>query len=241
MTSGWTNTASELLRLTPLIFSYIKRIFATESDEEFEVPSLSYAREIPNILLFGLLGITYFFQSPLILPFLLVYFCMGYLVYRHQVRWIHELFVYCLLSTVYCLLYCLLSTVHFLLSTFHFPLSTFQFPLSISNCTDDVFFFVQLLYVYSPKFETGGQFWPIVHHCTIFSLILMQLIAIGIFGLKQLSLASTLTIPLPIITLLFNGYCQKRFSPLFKGYPVEVCRNNNNYYYYYYSIWSSII
>lgn len=163
VTSGWTNTASELLRLTPLIFSYIKRIFATESDEEFEVPSLSYAREIPNILLFGLLGITYFFQSPLILPFLLVYFCMGYLVYRHQ-----------------------------------------------------------LLYVYSPKFETGGQFWPIVHHCTIFSLILMQLIAIGIFGLKQLSLASTLTIPLPIITLLFNGYCQKRFSPLFKGYPVEL-------------------
>ncbi|KAI3500731.1 hypothetical protein L1887_36556 [Cichorium endivia] len=163
VTSGWTNTASELLRLTALIMSYIKRIFTDESGEEFKVPSLHYSSEIPRILLFGLLGITYFFLSPLILPFLLVYFCLGYIVYRHQ-----------------------------------------------------------LLNVYSPQFETGGAFWPIVHNCTIFSLVLMHLIAVGIFGLKGLSLASYLTIPLPIITLLFNSYCQKRFVPDFKGYPVEL-------------------
>ncbi|KAL4581797.1 hypothetical protein LXL04_006325 [Taraxacum kok-saghyz] len=169
VTSGWTNTASELLRLMPLISSYIKRIFTSESHEEFEVPSLHYSSEIPSILLFGLLGVIYFFLSPLILPFLLVYFCLGYIVYRHQ-----------------------------------------------------------LLNVYSPKFETGGQFWPIVHNSTIFSLILMHLIALGIFGLKQLTWASTLTIPLPIITLLFTSYCNKRFLPIFMGFPAEVCGNNNN-------------
>ena len=31
-----------------------------------------------------------------------------------------------------------------------------------------------------------------------------------------------LTLPLPILTLLFNEYCQKRFFPIFKAYPAEV-------------------
>ncbi|KAK9067206.1 hypothetical protein SSX86_014532 [Deinandra increscens subsp. villosa] len=162
VTSGWTSTASELLRLMPFVSNFMGRIFFPNADEKFEVPSLPYSREMPTILLFGLLGITYFFLSPLILPFLLVYYCLAYLIFRHQ-----------------------------------------------------------LLNVYSPKFETGGTFWPIVHNSTIFSLILMHLIAVGIFGLKKVPLASSLIIPLPIITLLFNNYCRKRFLPVFKGYPAE--------------------
>ncbi|KAL8097821.1 CSC1-like protein HYP1 isoform X2 [Apium graveolens] len=79
----------------------------------------------------------------------------------------------------------------------------------------------QLLTVYSPKHETNGKFWPIVHNSTIFSLVLMHIIAIGIFGLKKIPLASGFMIPLPVMTLLFNNYCQKRFIPLFKSYPAE--------------------
>ncbi|XP_077224006.1 hyperosmolality-gated Ca2+ permeable channel 2.3 isoform X3 [Tasmannia lanceolata] len=79
----------------------------------------------------------------------------------------------------------------------------------------------QLLNVYSPKFETGGKFWPIVHNSTVFSLILMQIIAIGIFGLKKLPLASSLMVPLPLLTLLFNEYCRKRFLPIFQRYSAE--------------------
>ncbi|XP_043724298.1 CSC1-like protein HYP1 isoform X3 [Telopea speciosissima] len=79
----------------------------------------------------------------------------------------------------------------------------------------------QLLNVYEPKFETGGKFWPIVHTSTIFSLILMHILAFGLFGLKKLPLASSLCIPLPIVTLLFNDYCQKRFLPIFADYPAE--------------------
>ncbi|KVH92721.1 CSC1-like protein HYP1 isoform X2 [Cynara cardunculus var. scolymus] len=162
VTSGWTSTASELFRLMPLISSFTRRNILTKTGEQFEVPSVPYSSELPNILLFGLLGITYFFLSPLILPFLLVYYCLAYIIYRHQ-----------------------------------------------------------LLDVYSPKFETAGMFWPIVHNSTVFSLVLMHLIAVGIFGLKKIPLAASLTIPLPIITLLFNGYCRKRFLPVFKGYPAE--------------------
>lgn len=162
VTSGWTTIASELLQLTTLIFNFISRTFGRSNDGDFEPPSIPYHSEIPRIRLFGLLGVTYFILAPLILPFLLIYFCLGYIVFRNQ-----------------------------------------------------------LLKVYVPKFDTGGEFWPTVHNSTIFSLVLMHIIAIGIFGLKKLPLASILTLPLPILTLLFNEYCQKRFFPIFKNYPAE--------------------
>ncbi|KAK6129278.1 hypothetical protein DH2020_036987 [Rehmannia glutinosa] len=163
VTSGWTKTfSSELFQLKRLVWSYLKGSLCWKSDEEFEVPSIPYHREIPRILFFSLLGITYFFLAPLILPFVLVYFCFGYIIYRNQ-----------------------------------------------------------LLNVYAPKFETGGKFWPVVHDATVFSLILMHVIAIGIFGLKKVPLASSLIIPLPILTLIFNSYCRRRFLPNFKGYPAE--------------------
>ncbi|XVF16675.1 hypothetical protein REPUB_Repub10bG0052700 [Reevesia pubescens] len=163
VTSGWTSLSSELFRLIPLLYGFMQRLFAgKDKDEDFEIPSIHYHSEISRVLFFELLGVTYFFLAPLILPFLLVYYCMGYIIYRNQ-----------------------------------------------------------FLNVYAPKFETGGKFWPIVHNSTIFSLVLMHIIAIGIFGLKKLPLASSLTIPLPFLTLMFNEYCRKRFLPIFKAYPTE--------------------
>ncbi|CAM8980244.1 unnamed protein product [Rhodiola kirilowii] len=80
----------------------------------------------------------------------------------------------------------------------------------------------QFLNVYIQKYESGGQFWPIAHNSTIFSLVLAQIIAIGVFGLKKSPVASGFTIPLVICTLLFNEYCRHRFSPVFKYNPAEV-------------------
>ncbi|XP_042500248.1 CSC1-like protein HYP1 [Macadamia integrifolia] len=162
VTSGWSGISSELFRMIPLICDFIRRHCSCSSDDEFVVPSIPYHSEIAKILFFGLLGITYFFLAPLILPFLLVYYCLGYIIYRNQ-----------------------------------------------------------FLNVYEPKFETGGKFWPIVHTSTIFSLILMHILAVGLFALKELPLASSLCIPLPIVTLLFNDYCRKRFLPIFAAYPAE--------------------
>lgn len=84
-------------------------------------------------------------------------------------------------------------------------------------------FTVQFINVYAPKYETAGKFWPTVHNSMIFSLILMHAIAVGIFTLKKLSVASTLIFPLAVLTLLFNEYCRKRFLPIFSAYPAEVC------------------
>ncbi|XP_042498055.1 CSC1-like protein HYP1 isoform X2 [Macadamia integrifolia] len=162
VTSGWTSVSSELFRVIPLLNDFIRRHCTSSIGDEFEVPSFPFHSEIPKILFFGLLGITYFFLAPLILPFLLAYYCLGYIIYRNQ-----------------------------------------------------------LLNVYEPKFETGGKFWPIVHNSTIFSLILMHILAVGLFGLKKLPIASSLCIPLPVLTLLFNEYCRKRFLPIFTAYPAE--------------------
>lgn len=162
VTSGWTKTAENLFRLIPIVKSFVKRKFLGYADDDFEVPSVPFHSEIPRILFFGLLGITYFFLAPLILPFIVIYYCMAYIIYRNQ-----------------------------------------------------------LLNLYAPKYETGGKFWPIVHDSTIFSLLLMHVIAIGIFGLKQLPLASSLIVPLPVLTLIFNSYCHRRFRPIFKSYAAE--------------------
>lgn len=162
VTSGWTGVSSELFRVIPFICSLIRKPFVTSEDDDIEVPSIPYHKEIPKILFFGLLGITYFFLAPLILPFLLVYLCLGYIIFRNQ-----------------------------------------------------------FLNVYAPKYETAGKFWPIVHNSMIFSLVLMHAIAIGIFTVKKLSIASTLIFPLPVLTLLFNEYCRKRFLPIFIAYSAE--------------------
>ncbi|XP_022723437.1 CSC1-like protein RXW8 isoform X5 [Durio zibethinus] len=80
----------------------------------------------------------------------------------------------------------------------------------------------EILHVYVSKYESGGQFWPIVHNTTIFSLVLTQIIALGVFGIKRSPIASGFTIPLIFFTVLFNEYCRQRFSPVFKRSPAQV-------------------
>ncbi|KAM0882117.1 hypothetical protein ACQ4PT_032564 [Festuca glaucescens] len=86
---------------------------------------------------------------------------------------------------------------------------------SISN-TDN-----ELLNVYRTRYDTGGLYWPIAHNTVIFSLVLTQIICLGVFGLKVSPVAAGFTIPLIILTLLFNQYCRKRLLPLFKSFPAQ--------------------
>ncbi|XP_021739987.1 CSC1-like protein At1g69450 [Chenopodium quinoa] len=164
VTSGWTSTTADLFRIIQLIQSLFQKCCCCNRthSNEFDLPYIYYHREIPKILFFGLLGITYFFLAPLILPFLLVYFLLAYVIFKNQ-----------------------------------------------------------FIHVYAPKFETAGRFWPTVHNCMIFSLVLMHAIALGIFTVKKLSSASSLIFPLPVLTLLFNEYCRKRFLPNFSIYSAE--------------------
>ncbi|XP_034674151.1 CSC1-like protein RXW8 isoform X3 [Vitis riparia] len=162
LTSGWASMSFEVVQVFALLCNYFTR-FILKKDPSNETLSFPYHTEIPKALLFGLLGFTCSILAPLILPILLVYFFLAYLVYRNQI-----------------------------------------------------------INVYISKYESGGKFWPVVHNTTIFSLVLAQIIAIGVFGLKRSPVASGFTIPLVIGTLLFNEYCRQRFRPIFENHAATV-------------------
>ncbi|XP_066357737.1 CSC1-like protein HYP1 [Miscanthus floridulus] len=160
--TSWTSITSELTQITALFCHLWGKCAKCCKRDGSKAPSMPYHSEIPRILLFGLLGLAYFIVAPLILPFVLVYFCLGYFIFRNQ-----------------------------------------------------------LFNIYVPKYDTGGKFWPVVHSTTIFSLVVLHIIAIGVFGLKKLPLASSLLLPLPLLTLLFNEFCRNRFLPIFEAYSTE--------------------
>ncbi|CAD6206146.1 unnamed protein product [Miscanthus lutarioriparius] len=162
LTSGWASLSSELMQLFSLTWNFARRYLLRMKEDSDLLYSFPYHTEVPKVLLCGLLGFTCSVLAPLILPFLLLYFCLGYVVYRNQ-----------------------------------------------------------FLNVYCTKYDTGGLYWPIAHNTTIFSLILTQIICLGVFGLKESPVAAGFTVPLIIFTLLFNQYCRKRHLPLFKTFPAQ--------------------
>jgi calcium permeable stress-gated cation channel len=81
---------------------------------------------------------------------------------------------------------------------------------------------MQILNVYVCKYDMGGKLWPLVHNTVVFSLVLTQIIAIGVFGLKRSKFSSGFTIPLVIGTLLFNEYCRHRFYSIFTSLSIQV-------------------
>ncbi|KAK2660072.1 hypothetical protein Ddye_006605 [Dipteronia dyeriana] len=164
LTSGWASLSCEIVQPVALIWNFMKKfIIRMKEDTSGCTLSFPYHTEVPKLLLFGLIGFICSILAPLILPLLLIYFVLGYLVYRNQI-----------------------------------------------------------INVYITKYESGGRMWPIVHNTTIFSVVMMQIIALGVFGLKRSPIASGFTIPLLIGTLLFNEYCRQRFSPAFQKVATEI-------------------
>nr|XP_027093184.1 CSC1-like protein RXW8 [Coffea arabica] len=164
LTSGWASLSFEILQPLALICNLFYRYALRNKDEStYGTWTFPYHTEIPRVILFGVMGFTCSIMAPLILPFLLVYFFLAYLVYRNQI-----------------------------------------------------------LNVYVTKYQTGGLYWPTVHNATIFSLVLTQIIASGVFGIKKSPVASSFTFPLIILTLLFNEYCRQRFLPVFKRNAAKV-------------------
>ena len=90
MVDGWAGIAAEILMLKPLIFYHLKNFFLvkTEKDREEAMDPGSigfYARE-PRIQLYFLLGLVYAAVTPIVLPFIIVFFALAYVVFRHQVK-----------------------------------------------------------------------------------------------------------------------------------------------------------
>lgn len=95
MVDGWAGIAGEILRLKPLIFYHLKNFFLvkTEKDREeaMDPGSLGFNTGEPQIQLYFLLGLVYAVVTPLLLPFILVFFGLAYLVFRHQVKFVNPI------------------------------------------------------------------------------------------------------------------------------------------------------
>lgn len=85
MTSGWTGLSCELLQPVPLIGNWLFKSVLMKEEDFVRPVTFSFHTEVTRVLLFGLLGFTFCILAPLILPFLLIYFCFAFLVYRNQV------------------------------------------------------------------------------------------------------------------------------------------------------------
>ncbi|CAI8588266.1 unnamed protein product [Vicia faba] len=166
MLDGWAGIASEILRLKPLVIYHLKNVFLvkTERDREkaMDPGSVDYPETLPSLQLYFLLGIVYAVMTPILLPFILIFFAFAYLVYRHQI-----------------------------------------------------------INVYNQQYESAAAFWPQVHSRIIASLLISQLLLFGLLSTKKAVKSTPLLVMLPILTFAFHKYCQSRFEPAFRKYPLE--------------------
>ncbi|GMH17994.1 hypothetical protein Nepgr_019835 [Nepenthes gracilis] len=164
LTSGWTSLACELVQLYGLFCNFVYKSIFKKKHGPFDGGwTFPFHTEVPKVLLFGLIGFAFSVLAPLILPLLLIYFSLAYLVYRNQI-----------------------------------------------------------LNVYLFEYDSGGRYWPIIHNTTVFSLLLGQIIAVGLFILKESSICLGFTSLLIACTVLFNEYCRRRFHPVFNRIAAQV-------------------
>ncbi|XP_027088829.1 calcium permeable stress-gated cation channel 1 isoform X1 [Coffea arabica] len=89
MVDGWAGIAAEILRLKPLIIFHLKNFFLVKTekdrDEAMDPGSLGFDTGEPQIQFYFLLGLVYAVVTPILLPFILVFFGLAYVVFRHQI------------------------------------------------------------------------------------------------------------------------------------------------------------
>ncbi|XP_042482885.1 CSC1-like protein At1g32090 [Macadamia integrifolia] len=89
MVDGWAGIAAEILRLKPLVIYHLKNMFLVKTERDraraMYPGSVGLPETLPTLQLYFLLGIVYAVVTPILLPFILVFFALAYLVYRHQI------------------------------------------------------------------------------------------------------------------------------------------------------------
>ncbi|CAK9136059.1 unnamed protein product [Ilex paraguariensis] len=89
MVDGWAGMAGEILRLKPLVIFHLKNMFLVKTDRDREKAmnpgSVDLPESLPSLQLYFLLGLVYAVVTPILLPFILVFFAFAYFVYRHQI------------------------------------------------------------------------------------------------------------------------------------------------------------
>ncbi|PPS15190.1 hypothetical protein GOBAR_AA05388 [Gossypium barbadense] len=150
LTEGLSGLSLEVLQPGLLIWDFIKsRTYCRGKEKDLYLYSLQYFRVIPIVSLSILIGIVYAVIAPLLLPFLIVYFFLGYAVYINQ-------------------------------ANFHVPIQD----------------------VYETVYDT----WYI---------------------LASKPAASVSTVPLLLLTIMFNEYCKIRFLPAFRSHSIQNAAEND--------------
>ncbi|KAK6917782.1 CSC1/OSCA1-like, N-terminal transmembrane domain [Dillenia turbinata] len=89
MVDGWAGIAGEILRLKPLIIFHLKNFFLVKTekdrDDAMDSGSLGFNTGEPQIQFYFLLGLVYAVVTPILLPFIIVFFALAYVVFRHQI------------------------------------------------------------------------------------------------------------------------------------------------------------
>eukprot|EP00850_Spirogloea_muscicola_P008191 SM000043S15819 [mRNA] locus=s43:323436:330226:+ [translate_table: standard] len=92
MVQGWAVLSSEILRLYPLLIYHLRSLLLVKTEKDrykaMKLQGVSYVW--PQLELYFLLGLVYCVIAPLLVPFLIVFFAFGYLVYRNQVINVYE-------------------------------------------------------------------------------------------------------------------------------------------------------
>ncbi|EPS61105.1 hypothetical protein M569_13694, partial [Genlisea aurea] len=89
MVDGWAGVATEILRLKELVIFQLKRVLIVKTQRDLEKATdpggVDFPQAMPTIQLYFLLGAVYMVVTPIILPFIIVFFGFAFFVYRHQV------------------------------------------------------------------------------------------------------------------------------------------------------------
>ncbi|GLU15537.1 hypothetical protein SLE2022_320170 [Rubroshorea leprosula] len=89
MVDGWAGIAAEILMLKPLIIYHLKNFFLvkTEKDREeaMDPGSIGFNTGEPQSQLYFLLGLVYAAVTPMLIPFIIIFFGFAYVVFRHQI------------------------------------------------------------------------------------------------------------------------------------------------------------
>ncbi|CAI9292517.1 unnamed protein product [Lactuca saligna] len=89
MVDGWSGTAGEILRLKALIIYHLKNLFLVKTERDREKAmnpgSIGFNTGEPQIQFYFLIGLVYAVVTPLLIPFILVFFCLAFVIYRHQI------------------------------------------------------------------------------------------------------------------------------------------------------------
>ncbi|SAM00767.1 hypothetical protein [Absidia glauca] len=95
MLQATNSTGQAILQLVPYLLSFVTPIFSTTPRDIYKqktvLPGISIGTLIPSHSIIFVLGIEYSTIAPLILPFVILFFCVNYFVYLYQFLYVYEM------------------------------------------------------------------------------------------------------------------------------------------------------